>query len=91
MPRSDTCAPRSTTTETLFPETDLRLEKELQARALAIKVLSLFFIDRVANYRDYGVDGEPVKAKFAVTFEEALAELVRDERYPDLTWPGEPV
>ena len=67
------------------------LEKELQVRARGIKVLSLFFIDRVANYRDYGVDGRPVKGKFAVTFEEALADLARDERYRELTWLGETV
>ena len=30
------------------------LEKELQVRARGLKVLSLFFVDRVANYRDYG-------------------------------------
>ena len=29
------------------------LEKELQLRGRDVKVLSLFFIDRVANYRDY--------------------------------------
>ena len=32
------------------------LEKELELRGRGIKVLTLFFIDRVANYRDY--DGE---------------------------------
>ncbi len=67
------------------------LEKVLQVRARGLKVLSLFFIDRVANYRDYGADGHLVKGKFAVVFEEALAELARDERYRDLTWLGEPV
>lgn len=67
------------------------LEKELQVRSRGLKVLSLFFIDRVANYRDYGVDGQPMKGKFAVAFEEALAELARDGRYRELTWLGEPV
>ena len=33
------------------------LEKELQVRERGIKVLSLFFIDRVANYRDYDGGG----------------------------------
>jgi type III restriction enzyme len=41
------------------------LDKELQVRARGIKVLSLFFIDRVANYRDYDGAGQPVKGKFA--------------------------
>ena len=41
------------------------LEKELQLRNRGIKVLSLFFIDRVANYRDYDAAGKPMKGKFA--------------------------
>jgi len=67
------------------------LDKELQVRARGLKVLSLFFIDRVANYRDYGADGQPVKGKFAEAFEAALAELGKDERYRELTWLAEPV
>ena len=34
------------------------LDKELQVRERGIKVLSLFFIDRVANYRDYNGGGQ---------------------------------
>lgn len=67
------------------------LEKELQVRARGLKVLSLFFIDRVANYRDYGSDGQPAKGKFADAFEAALAELAKDERYRELGWLKEPV
>jgi type III restriction enzyme len=67
------------------------LEKALQVHHHGIKVLSLFFIDRVANYRDYGTDGQPVKGKFGIAFEEALAELARDERYRELTWLKEPM
>ncbi|MBI1381739.1 MAG: DEAD/DEAH box helicase [Planctomycetaceae bacterium] len=67
------------------------LEKELQLRARGIKVLSLFFIDRVGNYRDYGADGRPRKGKFAEAFEEALAELAKDPRYCELTWLSDPV
>ena len=67
------------------------LEKELQVRARGIKVLSLFFIDRVANYRDYGADGQPAKGKFAEVFEATLAELAKDERYRELAWLKEPV
>ena len=33
------------------------LDRELQLTSQGIKVLSLFFIDRVANYRDYDKDG----------------------------------
>jgi type III restriction enzyme len=66
------------------------LDKELQVRGRGLKVLSLFFVDRVANYRDYGPDGQPTKGKFATLFEEALAELSGDERYRGLDWLAEP-
>jgi len=67
------------------------LDKELQVLGRGIKVLSLFFIDRVANYRDYGPDGQPSGGKLAVWFEEAVAELAKDERYRPLEWLKEPV
>jgi len=67
------------------------LEKELQVQARGLKVLSLFFIDRVANYRDYGADGQPVKGKFAEAFEAELAGLRKDPRYRELPWLTEPV
>ncbi len=67
------------------------LEKELQARQRGIKVLSLFFIDRVANYRDYDGAGQPVKGKFAEAFEAALAEFAKDPRYASLDWLKRPV
>ncbi len=51
------------------------LEKELQVRGRGIKVLSLFFVDRVANYRAYDADGRPAKGKFAEAFEAALASV----------------
>jgi len=66
------------------------LDKELQVRDRGLKVLSLFFIDRVANYRDYDADGHSVKGKFAETFEVVLAELARDPRYESLGWLKEP-
>lgn len=69
----------------------LHLEKELQVRGRGIKVLSLFFIDRVANYRDYDESGQRVDGKFSLAFEEVLAELARDERYRELPWLKEPV
>jgi len=67
------------------------LEKELQVRSRGIKVLSLFFIDRVANYRDYDGAGQPVKGKFAEAFEAELSELAKDERYRELVWLKEPM
>ncbi len=62
------------------------LEKEIQLRGRGVKVLSLFFIDRVANYRDYDGSGRPVKGKFAEAFEATLAEFAKDARYKDLPW-----
>jgi type III restriction enzyme len=67
------------------------LDKELQVRARGIKVLSLFFIDRVANYRAYNADGQPVQGKFARAFEAALAELAHEERYRELDWLKLPI
>jgi type III restriction enzyme len=66
------------------------LDKELQVRAIGLKVLSLFFIDRVANYRSY--EGtEVVQGKFAVAFERALAELAAEPKYKSLEWLKLPV
>jgi len=67
------------------------MEKELRSRGRGIKVLSLFFIDRVANYRDYDNAGQPVKGKFAAAFEAELAELAKDSRYKELEWLSLPV
>lgn len=67
------------------------LEKELQVRARGIKVLSLFFIDRVANYRDYDAAGQSVKGKFAEVFEAELSTFQDAERYRDLAWLKEPM
>ncbi len=67
------------------------LDKELQLRARGIKVLSLFFVDRVANYRDYDEAGRSVKGRFAETFEAELAALSREERYRELEWLEQPM
>lgn len=59
------------------------LDKELRFVEQGIKVLSLFFIDKVANYREY-IDGNPKKGKFALWFEEAYEELARLPKYSKL-------
>ncbi|MEO9021411.1 MAG: DEAD/DEAH box helicase family protein [Ginsengibacter sp.] len=46
------------------------LKKEKVYKDKGIKVLSLFFIDRVKNYRGYDANGNSVKGKFAHWFEE---------------------
>ena len=56
------------------------LDKEKRLRPLGIKVLSLFFIDEVAKYRQYDGDGNPVKGEYARIFEE---EYRRAAKHPD--------
>ena len=67
------------------------VEKELQLRDLGVKVLSLFFIDRVANYRDYDGEGKPIQGKFAEAFEAELTALAGDARYRTLPWLQGPI
>lgn len=56
------------------------LDKEKRLRPLGIKVLSLFFIDEVAKYRQYDDEGNPVKGEYARIFEE---EYGRFAKHPD--------
>lgn len=57
------------------------MDKEMRLRLQGIKVLSLFFIDKVANYRWYDDDGNPQKGKFALMFEEEYARAIRKPKY----------
>ena len=60
------------------------LDKELRLTSKGIKVLSLFFIDRVANYRSYDGEGNPQKGKYARWFEEAYKEISQKRKYKTL-------
>jgi type III restriction enzyme len=60
------------------------LDKELQVRDKGLKVLTLFFIDKVANYRSYDAQGHPVQGKFAKWFEELYKELISEPQYKNL-------
>ncbi|QKZ12965.1 DEAD/DEAH box helicase family protein [Spirosoma sp. KUDC1026] len=60
------------------------LDKELQLKGKGVKVLSLFFIDKVANYREYDADGSPQKGKFASLFEQYYRELIQLPMYREL-------
>lgn len=62
------------------------LKKEVKVREQGLKVLSLFFIDRVANYRDYDDAGNPIQGKFASVLEEELRVLAVDPRFASLDW-----
>lgn len=59
------------------------LDKELRLRneGKGIKVLSLFFIDRVDKYRSYDADGMAIKGEYALAFEEEYARLIKREEY----------
>lgn len=57
------------------------LEKENRLNKKGIKVLSLFFIDKVANYRDYSKDGAIIPGKYATMFEEEYENLIKQERF----------
>lgn len=55
------------------------LNKELKLIDKGIKVLSLFFIDKVSNYRVY--DGGEGNGKLAVWFEDIYQELIQKPKY----------
>lgn len=57
------------------------LRKEKQFRSKGIKVLSLFFIDKVKNYREYDVNGNKVPGRFAKWFEEVYNEEIAKPVY----------
>ena len=58
-------------------------EKERKLKDKGIKVLTLFFIDKVANYRSYE-NGEAIQGKFSVWFEEIFKTLQKDPHFTDL-------
>lgn len=60
------------------------LTKEKRLRPRGIKVLSLFFIDKVANYRSYDDDGNPVSGKFVQIFEEEYKKAAKLPRFNTL-------
>ncbi|MGL5651787.1 MAG: type III restriction-modification system endonuclease [Paraclostridium sp.] len=57
------------------------LEKEIILNKKGIKVLSLFFIDKVCNYRDYSKDGEILLGKYATMFEQEYDDLIKQPRF----------
>lgn len=61
------------------------LSKEKQLNPKGIKVLSLFFIDRVANYRSYDENRNIIKGKIYKWFEEIYNKLIALEQYKNIT------
>ena len=60
------------------------LDKQLDLLNKKIKVLSLFFIDKVANYREYDSENNPVLGRYAKIFEEKFVEIASQEKYKPL-------
>ncbi len=60
------------------------LKKELKLCKQGIKVLSLFFIDRVANYRSYDEHGNAQKGKIAKWFEEIYSNYINQPQFVEL-------
>ena len=52
------------------------IERERQLFYKGIKVLSLFFIDEVANYREYDAAGQMANGKYAAMFEEEYEDII---------------
>ena len=78
-----------------FPVEDIRrfqirqtiqehLDKEKRLNKRGLKVLSLFFVDRVANYREYDGEGNVSLGVFGELFEEEYEKLIQSPRYRDL-------
>ncbi|MCY4561105.1 MAG: DEAD/DEAH box helicase family protein [Flavobacteriaceae bacterium] len=60
------------------------LDKEKVLNPKGIKVLSLFFVDKVANYRKYDEEGNQVNGQYADIFEKKYTELIRKPKYKGL-------
>jgi type III restriction enzyme len=60
------------------------LKKEKKYNKLGIKVLSIFFIDRVSNYRKYDNKGNPLNGKYAMWFENIYKTFISKDEFKDL-------
>ncbi|MDR1452344.1 MAG: DEAD/DEAH box helicase family protein, partial [Candidatus Margulisbacteria bacterium] len=60
------------------------LQKEKKYKKLGLKVLSLFFIDKVANYREYVTKSMAENGKYAKWFEELYKEAIKKPEFKNL-------
>ncbi|WP_144462842.1 type III restriction-modification system endonuclease [Siminovitchia fortis] len=60
------------------------LDKELKLVHKGVKVLTLFFIDKVENYRIYPIGQPWQKGKYAIMFEEEYSQLIKLPKYHTL-------
>ncbi|MCZ0859744.1 DEAD/DEAH box helicase family protein [Methanocorpusculum sp. MG] len=65
------------------------LDKELRLNPKGIKVLSLFFLDKVANY--YGDDNKKGTGPYAKIFEREYKKIISQEKYKHLRHAEVPV
>ncbi|MGQ9424877.1 restriction endonuclease [Gilvimarinus sp. F26214L] len=73
-------------------EEHFKKERNLQKQGLKVKVLSLFFIDKVANYRYFDGQGNRRNGKLAQWFEEAYREVSQSPLFSQLPkWDVEKV
>lgn len=68
----------------VYEAVEQHLKKERALKGKGIKVLSLFFIDRVANYRIYNDDNTTSLGKIGQWFEEAFRDLTAKPIYKGL-------
>ena len=68
----------------VYETVEQHLKKERALKGKGIKILSLFFIDRVANYRIYNEDSTTSLGKIGQWFEEAYRELTSKPIYKGL-------
>lgn len=68
----------------IYETVEQHLKKELAVKGKGIKVLSLFFIDKVSNYREYNDDGSTSLGKLGKWFEDAYNELTQKPLYRGL-------
>jgi len=68
----------------IYKTIEEHLNKELKLNHRGIKVLSLFFIDKVANYKYYDENGNACKGKYAEMFEKAYKEIIKNPKYRTL-------
>ena len=59
-------------------------EREFATHGRDIKVLSLFFIDSVAKYREYGPDAEALPGEYARIFETEYARIASEPEFNTL-------
>lgn len=67
----------------------LRKEREFAFSGLPIKVLSLFFLDTVAEYREYDADGVAQPGEYARIFEDEYGKISREAEFSTIL-PGQP-